>query len=135
MTPVGAGSVPGLVHRRSPHPVAETVERLSAAIAGAGAKLFATIDHSGEAERAGQRLRDTKLLIFGNPAVGTAVMAAAPLSAIDLPVKVLVWADDGGNVWMSYLDAAWLAERYGLRADQAGPLAAPERLTALVTLP
>jgi uncharacterized protein (DUF302 family) len=130
--PAGAGSVPGLAHRRSPRSVAETVERLASAIQVAGAKLFIVIDHSGEAERVGETLRETKLLIFGNPAVGTSAMVSAPLLAIDLPLKVLVWADNEGSVWMSYLDGAWLAARHGLTATEAGPLAAPDKLTAQV---
>jgi uncharacterized protein (DUF302 family) len=130
--PVGAGSVPGLRHRHSPMPVSETVERLTAVIEAAGARVFAIIDHSGEAERVGQSLRETKLVIFGNPAAGTPAMVTAPLLAIDLPVKVLVWADDDGVTWMSYLDASWLAERHGLPADEAAPLEAPDRVTARV---
>ncbi|MBV9050325.1 MAG: DUF302 domain-containing protein [Solirubrobacterales bacterium] len=77
----------------SPWSVEESVARLSAIVAAQGIKLFATIDHSGEAEAAGLNLRDTKVLIFGSPAAGTPVMQAAPLAALDLPLKVLVWAD------------------------------------------
>ncbi len=130
--PVGVEAVPGLLHRRSPAPVAETVERLTSAIQAAGAKVMAVVDHSGEAERVGQKLRDTKLVIFGNPAVGTPAMVKAPLLAIDLPLKVLVWAGDDGTTWMSYLDSGWLAERHNLPAAEAGPLAAPDKLTAKV---
>jgi uncharacterized protein (DUF302 family) len=109
--------------------VAGTVDRLTEVIQAAGARIFTVVDHSGEAERVGLSLRDTKLLIFGNPAAGTPVMAASPLVALDLPLKVLVWADDGGSVWMSYLDPAWLAARHGLSGDLAAPLSAAERLT------
>ena len=130
--PVGTAPTEGLVHRRSPFSVAETVDRLSSAIQAAGAKLFVVIDHSGEADRAGQALRDTKLLIFGNPALGTAAMVIASLLSIDLPLKVLVWADDSGVVWMSYIDVEWLGARYSLPGVEAGPLAAPDRLTAAV---
>ena len=130
--PAGAGPVAGIVHTRSPHTVGVTVDLLTEAIGAAGAKLFAVVDHSGEAARAGLSLRDTKLLIFGNPAGGTPVMVAAPLAAIDLPVKLLVWQDDAGAVWMSYLDAQWLAERHGLTADLAAPLKAPGALAGRV---
>lgn len=130
--PAGAPPTDGIVHTRSPHTVSETVELLTSEIGAAGAKLFTVIDHSGEAARAGLSLRDTKLLIFGNPAGGTPVMVAAPLAAIDLPLKLLVWQDDGGAVWMSYLDPQWLAGRLGLAADLAAPLAAPGRLAARV---
>jgi uncharacterized protein (DUF302 family) len=87
--------------------VADTVEQLMTAIDGAGARLFVVIDHSGEAQRAGLSLRETKLLIFGSPAAGTPVMQVAPLAALDLPLRVLVWADDAGAVWMSYLSSDW----------------------------
>jgi uncharacterized protein (DUF302 family) len=126
--PTGAQPVSGVVHRRSPFSVAGTVERLAAAISGAGAKLFVVVDHSGEAERAGLSLRDTKLLVFGNPVAGTPVMQTAPLAALDLPLKILVWADDLGVVWMSYLSAPWLAERHGVPSEIAKPLSAPEML-------
>ncbi len=130
--PAGTRPVEGISHRRSPHSVAETVARLSAAIRAAGATLFAVIDQSGEAQRAGLPLRDTKLLIFGNPAAGTPVMAAAPLAALDLPLKVLVWADDAGGVWMTYADPAWLAARHGLAGQLAAPLSAVVALTGQV---
>ena len=126
--PAGTGPVEGIEHRRSPHSVAGTVTLLSEAIEAAGATLFAVIDQSGEAERVGLPLRDTKLLVFGNPRAGTPVMAAAPLAALDLPLKILVWADDAGTVWMTYTDPAWLAARHGL----AGPLTAP--LSAVAVL-
>lgn len=130
--PYGAGQVPGIVHRRSALRVAETVERLTEVVRGAGATLFAVIDQSGAARAAGQTLRDTTLVIFGNPAAGTPVMEAVPLSGMDLPLKVLVWQDDHGQVWMSYLSAEWLAERYSLTSDLARPLAAPGALTGRV---
>jgi uncharacterized protein (DUF302 family) len=79
----------------------ETVERLATAIRAAGAKLFFLVDHSGEAGRAGMTLPDTKLLVFGNPVAGTPAMVASPLVALDLPLKVRVWMDDDGAVWMS----------------------------------
>jgi uncharacterized protein (DUF302 family) len=127
--PLGAHPTDGIVHKRSALSVAATVDRLTELIQAAGAKLFSAVDHSGEAEKVGLSLRDTKLLIFGNPAAGTPVMAASPLAALDQPLKVLVWADDGGSVWMSYLDPAWLAARHGLSGDLAGPLSAAGRLT------
>jgi uncharacterized protein (DUF302 family) len=130
--PFGIRRTEGIVHRRSPHTVGDTVERLTDAIHGAGAELFLVVDHSGEAHRAGLSLRDTKLLIFGNPVAGTPLMEAAPLVAIDLPLKVLVWADDAGAVWMTHLSPEWLADRGGLSLDQPGALSAPEVLTGRV---
>ena len=112
--------------------LAETVERLATAIRAAGAKLFLVVDHSGEARRTGMTLRDTKLLVFGNPVGGTPAMVASPLVALYLPLKVLVWMDDDGAVWMSYLDAAWLAARHGLATELAAPLSAVDSLTAEV---
>jgi uncharacterized protein (DUF302 family) len=122
--PAGARPTSGVVHKRSPLSIAETVERLTAAIRASGAKLFFVVDHSGEAQRAGMTLRDTKLLGFGNPMGGTPAMVASPLAALDLPLKVLVWMDDDGAVWMSHLDAAWLAARHGLTGELAAPLSA-----------
>ena len=130
--PAGARPTSGVVHKRSPLSVAETVERLATAIRAAGAKLFFVADHSGEAQRVGMVLRDTKLLVFGNPVGGTPAMVASPLAALDLPLKVLVWMDDDGAVWMSFLDAAWLAARHGLANELAAPLSAVGSLTAQV---
>jgi uncharacterized protein (DUF302 family) len=98
-SPFGTSPVSGIEHISSPHPVTETVASLTEAIASAGAKLFAVIDHSGEAKIAGLALHNTKVLIYGNPIAGTPVMQTAPLSALDLPLKILVWADDAGAVF------------------------------------
>jgi uncharacterized protein (DUF302 family) len=130
--PTGTGPIAGIVNTRSPRGVSETVSILTEEIAAAGANVFALVDHTGEAARAGLSLRDTKLLIFGNPRGGTAAMVAAPLAAIDLPLKLLVWEDDEGAVWMSHIDPQWLAERYGLAADVAAPLAAAGALAGRV---
>ncbi len=109
-------SVDELVTKLSPLPVVETVERLSAVIAERSLKLFAVIDHSGEAKAAGLHLRNTKVVMFGAPQAGTPVMEAAPLAALGLPLKVLVW-DDYGQTKLSYLAPAALAARYGLSAE------------------
>jgi uncharacterized protein (DUF302 family) len=128
----GANSVDGIVSKRSPFGVEETVGRLTEAAAAAGAKVFAIIDQSAEAHLAGLQLRETRLVIFGNPAGGTPVMVASPLAAMDLPLKVLVFADDNDRVWMSYLDRSWLAARHNLPAGLAAPLAAPAVLVAKI---
>ena len=133
--PTGTHPIAGIVHLRSPHPVGDTVHRLTEAIRAAGATLFAVIDHSGEAERVGLSLRDTKLMIFGNPVGGTPVMTAAPLAALDLPLKVLVWQDDGGVVRISYLDPDWLAARHGLTPDLVAPLSAVRTLVGHMSAP
>lgn len=117
-----------VVTKLSPWSVADTVARLAAVIAAHGAKLFAVIDHSGEAAAVGLELRDTKLVVFGSPESGTVVMGAAPLAALDLPLKVLVWAD-GHQTKVSFTAPATLADRYGLSDALAGRLAAVETFT------
>ena len=123
-----AGPVRGLVHRRSVWSVTTTVERMVAAISDAGATLFATIDHSGEAEQRGLSLRNTKLLIFGNPVAGTPLMEEFPLVALDLPLKILIWEDGAGVTWLSFLTGAWLAQRHGIDPARGKVLSAPEAL-------
>jgi len=118
----------------SPRSVEDTVSRLNDVLESKGIKLFAVIDHSGEAEAAGLELRDTKLVIFGNPVAGTPVIAAAPLAALDLPLKVLVWAD-GEQTKVSYAEPAELAARYGLTEELAGRLAAIDAVTDAVIEP
>ena len=104
----------GVVTKTSPSSVTAAVERLVELVEGKGMKVFAVIDHSGEAERAGLQMRPTKLLIFGNPKAGTPLMLAAPTIAIDLPLKILVWEDNGGQVRISYDSPAYLQTRHGL---------------------
>jgi uncharacterized protein (DUF302 family) len=117
--------------KSSPWPVEETVSRLLHVLESRGIKLFAVIDHSGEAAAAGLRLRETKVVIFGNPVAGTPVMEAAPLAALDLPLKVLVW-DDGGQTRLEYDGPAELAARYGLSDDLVERLAAIDAVTDAV---
>ena len=111
--------------------MADTVARLSSVLAAKGMKLFTVIDHSGEAKNAGLELRDTKLVIFGSPQAGTPVMAANPLAALDLPLKVLVWAD-GDQTNLSYTAPSTLAARYGLSEELAGRLAGIDGVTDAV---
>jgi uncharacterized protein (DUF302 family) len=120
-----------LVTKSSPWSVADTVTRLLAVVATRGMKLFAVIDHSGEAEANGLQLRDTKVVIFGSPQGGTPVMVAAPLAALDLPLKVLVWAD-GHETKVSYTAPAALAARYGLSDELAARLAGIDGVTDAV---
>ena len=117
-----------VVTKLSPRSVAATVSRLTTMISAKGMKLFAVIDQSAEARQAGLQLRDTTLVIFGSPAGGTPVMVASPLAALDLPLKVLVWAD-GGQTKVSYYAPAALAARHHLGADLAGNLAGIDALT------
>lgn len=118
----------GVITKASPWSVTATVSRLSAVVAARGMTLFAVIDHSGEAEASGLELRDTKVVIFGSPKAGTPVMAAAPLAALDLPLRVLVWAD-GHQTKVSYTEPAALASRYGLSDELAGRLAGIDAVT------
>src|SRR6478672_359619 len=122
-----------VITKESRWSVAETVSRLTAELTARGVKLFTIVDHSGEARAAGLDLRDTKLLIFGSPQAGTPVMSAAPLAALDLPLKVLVWAD-GPQTKVSYTAPSALAARHELSEELAGGLAGIDALTeALVT--
>jgi len=124
----------GIITKLSSRPVAETVSRLTDMIASRGFKLFALIDQSAEAARVGLQLRDTTLVIFGSAAAGTPVMEAAPLAALDLPLKVLIW-DDGGQAKVSYTAPGWLAARYQLSDELVANLAGIGPLTdALIAL-
>jgi uncharacterized protein (DUF302 family) len=94
--------------------VADTVARLTELLADKGLKVFDVIDQRAEARAAGLDLRETVLVVFGNPAAGTKVMDAAPLSGLDLPLKILVWAGEDGSTKVSYAAPAVVAARYGL---------------------
>ena len=120
----------GIVDTPSNHSVEETIERLQGTLHEKGVTLFALIDHSGEAEKIGMKMRPTKLLIFGNPQAGTPLMLASPSSAIDLPLKILVWEDANQKVWISYNSVPYLKERHGLPEELMPNIAVVERLAA-----
>jgi uncharacterized protein (DUF302 family) len=120
----------GIVDVRSNHSVDETVERLKGILNAKGVALFALVDHSGEAEKVGMKMPPTKLLIFGNPKAGTPVMLAVPSIAIDLPLKVLVWEDSSGNVWVSYNSPAYLQKRHDIPDELLQNIAVVETLAA-----
>lgn len=107
----------GIVDIPSNRSVDETVERIKGILQSKAITLFALIDHSGEAEKVGMKMRPTKLLIFGSPKAGTPLMLASLSIAIDLPLKILVWEDSTGNVWLSYNSPEYLAERHDLPQD------------------
>jgi uncharacterized protein (DUF302 family) len=107
----------GIVDIPSHHSVDETVAKLRAILNAKSVTLFALVDHSGEAEKAGMKMRPTKLLIFGGPKAGTPIMVAVPSIAIDLPLKILVWEDAGGKAWVSYNSPEYLRERHEVPAD------------------
>lgn len=121
MNPHNSGE--GIISKPSKYSVPETLHRLETILTAKGIKIFALVDHSGEAEKAGLKMPPTLLLIFGNPKGGTPVMLAAPTAAIDLPLKALAWQDANGQVWLSYNDPEYLKRRFGLTDDVMKPLA------------
>lgn len=120
----------GIISIPCNHSVEQTVEKLKGILQTKGVTLFALIDHSGEAEKVGMKMRPTKLLIFGNPKGGTPVMVAAPSIAIDLPLKILIWEDGQGKVWISYNSAAYLQQRHGVPQELLQNIAVVEALAA-----
>jgi uncharacterized protein (DUF302 family) len=118
----------GVVNKPSNHSVEQTVDRLKNILEARGVTLFALIDHGGEAEKVGMKMLPTKLLIFGNPKSGTPLMLASPSIALDLPLKILVWQDNQGTVWLSYNSPEYLMERYGLSEDLLPNIAVVEAL-------
>jgi uncharacterized protein (DUF302 family) len=120
----------GIVDRPSAHSVDQTVDRLKSMLESKGITIFALIDHSGEAEKAGIKMPPTKLLIFGSPKAGTPLMLATPSIAIDLPLKVLVWQDGNGKTWLSYNTPEYLKARHGLPQDLVQNIAVVETLVA-----
>jgi uncharacterized protein (DUF302 family) len=111
--------VVGLITIRSNHSVAGTIDRLQDAAAAAGLHVFARVDHAAGAAQVDMELRDTLLLIFGNPRGGTPLMIANQTAGIDLPIKALAFEDADGEVWLSYNDPAWIAARHHLDAAAA----------------
>jgi uncharacterized protein (DUF302 family) len=107
----------GIVSKPSNHSVDQTVENLKNILQSKGITIFAVIDHSGEAEKVGMKMPPTKLLIFGSPKAGTPLMLAAPSIAIDLPLKILVWEDGQGKVWLSYNSPEYIMKRHGVPQD------------------
>jgi uncharacterized protein (DUF302 family) len=125
----GAGTGAGAVTKTSPRTVGDTVARLLDVLASRGQKLFIVIDQRAEARAVGLELRETTLVVFGNPGAGTGVMDAAPLAALDLPLKILIWADGDGVTQVSYTDPDVMAARYGLSDDVVSPLRGVHGLT------
>lgn len=127
MTPTASG---GIIDKPSNHPAQDTLKNLEATLQAKGVKLFSVIDHSGEAEKADLETRPTKLLIFGKPKAGTPVMLASSRSAIDLPLKLLIWEDARGKVRISYNSLSYPGERHGLSKELLANLAVVETLAA-----
>jgi|SRR5581483_1531128 len=122
----------GVVSIRSQHPFAETMQKLERTIASKGMKIFAIIDFEGEATAAGFRLPPTKLIIFGDPKMGTPVMLGAPSTALDLPQKILVGEDPGRQTWLSYNSPAYLAKRHSIPDDLLQNISGIEALVQAV---
>jgi uncharacterized protein (DUF302 family) len=129
-----SGEEQDVVTKASARSVADTATRLTDLVAAKEMKVFAVIDQAAEAREVGLQLRDTTLVVFGSPAAGTPVMQAVPLAALDLPLKVLVWAD-GNETKVSYLAPSALAARHGLPADLAQNLAGIDGLTDALVAP
>lgn len=118
----------GIIDIPSPYSVPETLARLQSILKEKGVMVFALIDHSGEAAKAGLEMRPTQLLVFGNPKGGTPLMVAAPSVAIDLPLKALAWQDAQGKVWLSYNAPEYLLQRHGVPAELLKNIAGPAAL-------
>jgi uncharacterized protein (DUF302 family) len=120
----------GVVNHPSNHSVDQTVEKLQEILRSKGITLFALIDHSGEAEKVGMKMHPTKLLVFGSPKAGTPLMLAAPSIALDLPLKILIWEDVQGKVWLSYNSPAYLMQRHNVPQDLLKNISVVEILAA-----
>ena len=121
----------GMTHLRSPYSVPETLKRLESIVQGKGLKIFELLDHGGEAEKVGLKMRPTQLLLFGSPQAGTPVMLAASTVAIDLPLKALAWEDGDGQVWLSYNSPEYLRNRHNIPEDLLKNLAGAGALLEL----
>jgi uncharacterized protein (DUF302 family) len=122
----------GIAHLTSTRAVHEVVEHLLSILQSKAITVFAVVDHSGEAAKAGLEMHDTKLVIFGNPKAGTPVMLAAPDSALDLPLKILIAEHPDGRTRVSYNSVAYLQTRFDLTPEVASNLAAIEHIAAAI---
>jgi uncharacterized protein (DUF302 family) len=107
----------GMVHLSSRFSVTDTLRHLESLLHSKGLTVFCRIDHSGEAEKFGLKMRPTQLIIFGSPKGGTPLMVASPTLAIDLPLKALAWEDSDGKVWLSYNSPEYLKQRHNIPDD------------------
>ena len=115
---------PGIVQIPTQHSVADTLDRLERLLKERGLIVFARIDFSGDAARAGLTMRPEQMLIFGNPKAGTPLMQEAPTSGIDLPLKALAWEDAAGKTWLAYNAPDYVVRRHGLAPSFAANLPA-----------
>lgn len=121
-------SIEGIVSKRSPFSVEETLERLKTTLRSRNLSLFAQIDHSEEAKRVGLTMQEAHVLIFGSPKAGTPLMIASPLLALDLPLKVLVWQSEDTLVWVSFTKVTYLQARYALPQELIGNISGIDAL-------
>jgi uncharacterized protein (DUF302 family) len=119
-----AAGIPGVVRLPSQHSVATTIDRLEALLRERGILVFARIDFSADAARAGLKMPAQQMLIFGNPKAGTPLLLAAPAAGLDLPLKLLAWQASDGRTWAAYNDPQYILQRYQLPADLLANLAA-----------
>lgn len=127
-----SGSGNGIINQPSNHSVDETLQRLTSTLQAKGVTIFTIVDHSGEAAKVGLEMRPTKLVIFGSPKAGTPLMLASPSIAIDLPLKILIWEDNAGKVWVSSNSATYLQERHGLPEDLLRNIAVVDTLASSI---
>lgn len=120
----------GIVNLTVSNSVEKTVDKLRSILEAKSVALFALVDHSGEAEKVGMKMRPAKLLIFGSPRAGTPLMLAAPSVAIDLPLKILVWEDEAGKTWISYNSPGYLRDRHNLPQELMRNIVVIESLAA-----
>lgn len=131
--PMPTSAENGIVRLPGNHSVKDTAAKLQDMLQAKGVKLFAVVDHSGEAAIAGLKMPNTKLLIFGNPKAGTPLMLASPSVALDFPLKILVAEDSAGKTWISYNSPSYLQARHGLPADLLPNITVIEALAATVS--
>ena len=130
-----AQSSDGVITKPSSQSVAQTIDGLRSVMEDRGFMVFNVFDHSGVAERAGVQMPDSKLVMFGKPAVGSAVMVAAPLAALDIPLKILVWEDMNGAVSVSYNSPGFLSERHHVEGTLRAPFDAVESIVEATVSP
>lgn len=109
----------GVIVRESPHSVADTLDRIEAVTGSLGANTVARIDHAAGARETGVEMRPSGVIIFGNPAMGTPLIVRSPTAGLDLPVRMLVWQDEDGDVWLAYTDPEVLARRHGIDPEDS----------------
>ena len=114
LMPIARAADNGLITMKSPHSVDATLDRFEKAVKSKGMTVFTRIDHSAGANKVDLELRPTKVLIFGNPKIGTLLMQSNQTAAIDLPLKLLAWEDESGQVWIAYNDPGYLVQRHNI---------------------